>query len=326
MQETQRWPWPRDLLAKLINDLSKHGASVIAFDIFLDDTDSQSPHAVARRFRDKGQIGAAELLEGLDDTDLTLARTIYDQKNRLNVKTILPVPGVKPFPGVNPLLECRFAKPIVLLEPPGIRANFGEGFISADPPLLLYREAGVDLAAIDFDAGDDFVVRKVKAVQPICDAPFLLLGPEALRLAHAGFYAKVQETWSGLSVFLDDPSNPDAIRFPVERDGSFWLHYGELGVEAAHGRGRELRRYISAREVMSPGFDSSRIAGKIALVAVIDLGRVDERRAPLGPIISGVEAHMQMIEQITMGQFLRRPWFMSWIEVAGSLLAGRRPS
>lgn len=321
MQDTQRWPWPRDLLARLINDLSKHGARVVAFDIFLDDTDSQSPHAVARRFRDQGQIGAAELLEGLNDTDLTLARTINDQSRRANVKTILPVPGVKSFPGVNPLLECRFQKPIVLLDPPEIRANFGEGFVSADPPLLLYREAGVSLAAIDFDAGDDFVVRKVKAVQPICDSPFLLLGPEALRLAGDGFYAKVQETWSGLEVYLDDPSNPDAVRFPVERDGSFWLHYGKLGVEAAHGRGRELRRYISAREVMSPDFDSSRIAGKIALVAVIDLGRIDERRAPLGPIIYGVEAHMQMIEQITDGQFLRRPWFFFWIE-AGLLLFG----
>ncbi|MEM7060304.1 MAG: SpoIIE family protein phosphatase [Pseudomonadota bacterium] len=322
MQETQRWPWPRDLLAQLINDLAKHGASVVAFDIFLDDTDPQSPHAVAQRFRDQGEIGAAELLEGLDDTDLTLARSINNQSRLANVRTILPVPGVKSFPGVNPLLECRFQKPIILLEPPEIRANFGEGFVSADPPLLLYREAGVELAAIDFDAGDDFVVRKVNAVQPICDSPFLLLGPEALRLATDGFYAKVQETWSGLEIFLDDPSNPDAVRFPVERDGSFWLHYGELGVEAAHGRGRELRRYISAREVLSPGFDSSRIAGKIALVAVIDLGRIDERRAPLGPIIYGVEAHMQMIEQITTGQFLRRPWFMFWIEAALLLIGG----
>lgn len=321
MQETQRWPWPRDLLAKLVNDLAKHGTHVVAFDLFLDDTDSQSPHAVARRFRDRGQIGAAELLEGLDDTDLILARAINDQSRLSNVKTIFPVPGVKSFAGVNPQLECRFEKPIVLLDPPEIIANFGKGFVSADPPLLLYREAGVELAAIDFDPGHDFVVRKVKAVLPICDAPFTLMGPEALRLASDGFFTKIQKTWSGLEVFLDDPSNPDAIRFPIERDGTFWLHYGQLGAEAAHGRGRELRRYISAREVMSPGFDRSRLQGKIAFVAVIDLGRIDQRRTPLGPIIYGVEAHLQMIEQIVNGQFLRRPWFLAMVEIAVFILA-----
>ena len=82
---------------------------------------------------------------------------------------------------------------------------------------------------------------------------------------------------------------------------------GPLGVASPDGTGRELRRYISAREVLAPGFDPARVAGKIAFLAVIDLGRIDERRSPLGPIIYGVEAHMQMIEQITTGHFLRRP-------------------
>ena len=314
MAQTQRWPWPRDLLGRLIDEIAAQGATVVALDVILDDTDPQSPLAQARRFRSRGQTQAGDLLQSLGDTDIDLARAINTNRERHGVTTILPVPGVRGFVGVNPAVECRFQKPIVLLEPPSIRQDLGVGFVSADAPLPLFREAGAALAAIDFSSSSDFVVRKIPAVQPICDAPFLVLGAEALRLARQGFYSKVTETWSGLKIWLDDPSNPEALSFPVERDGTFWLHYGKLGVERADGRGRELRRYISAREVMDPGFDATRLAGRIALIAVIDVGRIDERRSPLGPVIYGIEAHMQMIEQIANGQFLRRPWFMPTIE------------
>ncbi|MEM9139251.1 MAG: SpoIIE family protein phosphatase, partial [Pseudomonadota bacterium] len=215
----------------------------------------------------------------------------------------------------------RFEKPVVLMQPESVRGPLGRGFPSADPPPLLYREAGSALAAVDLDVGENLMVRKMRAVQPICGAPFLMLGAEALRQAQQGFYTVVRRTWSGMEVVLDDPANADAIRFPAERDGSFWLHFGEVGVEEAGGE-RVLRRYISAREVMAPEFDSQRLAGKIALLAVIDLGRIDERRAPIGSIIFGVEAHMQMIEQIVDRDFLRRPWFMPWAEAALLALLG----
>jgi len=324
MSATQRWPWPRDLVAELIAALAGHGAAVIASDIFFDDVDPQSPTAQAGYHAMRGRDAAAAALAALEDSDRVLAETINRAAEESGVPVILPVPGVPHFAGMDAAAECRFlqiARPIVNLDPPELARALGPGMPGADTPLPLYLEAGAHLAAIGFDAGTDFVVRRVHALQPICGAPFVLLGPEALRLQRQGFYTVARRTWSGMEIWLDDPSVPGAMRFPAERDGSFWLHFGPLGVTSPDGT-RRLARYISAAEVLAADFDPGRIAGKIVLVGVIDLGRIDERRSPLGAVIYGVEAHMQMIEQIVAQDFLRRPHFMVWAEAAFLALAG----
>ncbi|MEM1164442.1 MAG: CHASE2 domain-containing protein, partial [Pseudomonadota bacterium] len=180
MAMTQRWPWPRDMLAALVDQLRRHGAKVVAFDILLDDNDPQSPPALAERFRQQGAEGLASELSGRDDTDLALARTIYDAGQRHGMPTILPVPGVPEFPGVDPETECAFEKPIVRLEPPELVTDLGKGAASADPPLPIYQEAGAALSAIEFNASQDFVIRSVRALQPICGSLFPLLGAQAL--------------------------------------------------------------------------------------------------------------------------------------------------
>lgn len=320
MARTQRWPWPRDRLAELLHALTVQGARVVAFDVFLDNRDPQSPVALSRRYRARGLPNVAASLARLEDSDITLARAI-NQAREAGTEVILPVPGVPAFEGVNATVECRFDKPIILAAPAGTLDGLGPGFASADAPLQVYREAGASLAAVDFTASSDFVVRRVQVVQRICGAPFLFLGAEAMRLASAGFFTKVRRTPTGLGVWLNEPSDAGAVGFPAERDGTFWLYYGPIGQTSPDGT-RTLTRYISAHEVLGEGFDAARIAGRIVLVAVVDLGRIDERRSPLGPIIYGVETHMQMIEQIVTGTFLRRPWFMVWGEMAVLLVVG----
>ena len=323
MAQTQRWPWPRDMVADLVEKLQGHGAAALAFDILFINPDPQSPLAQSKRFADKktteGRMVSrllSRVVTHLGDSDEKLARAVHAAANPQPgahlMPTIMPVAGVPAYEGVNPELECNFQKPIMVMDPPDI--ELGTGLASADIPLLLFREAGARLAAIDFSAGSDFVVRRVKAVQNICGAPFLLLGVEGLAAAEQGFFTTVQKTSTGLRVFLDDPGSPQTTSFPTERDGSFWLHFGNVGVPREDGKGRDLPRYVSARDVLSDDFDASRIAGKVVFIAVIDLGRIDERLSPLGEIIYGVEAHMQMLEQIVAGDFLRRPWFLSVIE------------
>lgn len=320
MKRTQRWPWPRDQLAELLRALTGHGVKVVAFDIFLDERDPQSPSVLSRRYRARGMPVVASSLARLEDSDITLSRA-FNESREAGTEVVLPVPGVPEFEGVNATVECRFDKPIILSDPPSAMDGLGPGLASADAPIQVYREAGIHPAAVDFVASSDFVVRRLQAVQRICGAPFLILGAEAMRLASAGFFTKVTRNWAGLEIWLDEPSNPGAIGFPVERDGSFWLHYGQVGDVDDKGQ-HILPRYISAHEVMAPEFDAARLAGKIALVAVIDLGRIDERRSPLGQIIYGVETHLQMIEQVASGTYLRRPWFMPWVETLILVVAG----
>lgn len=317
MGEILPWPWPRTWLAFLIEQIAAHGASAVALDVLLVDPDAKSPIRQARRYRERGQEALARDLEALGDTDAVLAEVLQA------TPAVLPLLGKHDVPITDNAEVCDWNGPLVTLNPPELA--LGSALVEADVPMESFRNAAQGLAAINFEASDDFIVRQVPAVQRICEKPILLLGPEALRVANEGFFSTVTAGATGLELALGDPGAEETLRLPAERDGAFWLHYGPVNSVSASealasGELPEIERYISAWEVMQEGFDSARLQGKIALVAVIDLGRVDERQSPLGEVIYGVEAHMQMIEMIVDQTFLRRYAFLPWVELAAMIL------
>lgn len=319
------WPWSRDKLAELVNGIAAHGASVIAFDIILSNPDPQSPIAMAAEYRAYGRVEAADALESIGDTDAFFARIIRDgfrdASGQMLVQAapvVLPVTGIPDYTDEVAGQGCDYPKPAV--DVPDGDLGLERGFSAVEPPLPMFieRRLGLQeaaLAAINFNASSDFVVRRVKAVQRMCGDHFLLLGPEALRVGNQQFRSSVERSTFGMEVHLGTPGDDGALSFPVETNGDFWLHFGELGTAE-----EVAQRYLPALSLFDPNFDSARIAGKIVLLAVVDLGRIDERKSPLGDTIWGIEAHAQMIEQIAAQDFLRRPWFMFAFETL--LLAG----
>jgi adenylate cyclase len=314
------WPWPRDVLARLVGRLDELGASALALALDVDAPDPLSPPRLAARYRSLGMPEAADGMADLPDTDVLLLRSLEA------LPAVLPIAGI---PDVRPGAGgrgCAFPAPPVRLDVPP--ATLEARYDAAIPPiagLLAGRPdlRGVSLGAVGLRAARGLVLREVEAVQRICDAPVLMLGIEALRMARGGAPAVVRPTASGLAVFLGDPDDPATLRFPLERDGSLWLHFaappgtppGTPPETAADAAAPEMR-YVPAAALFRPGFDPGRIAGRIVLVDVIAQGRADEHRSPLGTLVWGAEAHIQAIEQIVAGDFLRRPWFMSGLETA----------
>lgn len=319
MGEILPWPWPRNYLAFLIEQITAQGASAIALDILLLQPDALSPVQQAERYRSRGLEELATDLEALGDTDAVLTQTLQTSP------VVLPVLGERDIPFTDNVEACDWQGPSVTRDPPEL--ELGKGLAEAEIPLDEFRAAAQGLAAINFEASNDFIVRRVPAIQSICEKPFLLLGVEAIRVAKQEFFSTVSESTTGLEIALGDPSLAETVRLPAETDGSFWLHYGPLNSTSAsetleEGMLPELDRYISAWEVLQPDFDSTRLAGKIALVAVVDLGRIDERQSPLGEVIFGVEAHLQMIEMIVDQTFLRRFEFLPALELITMVLGG----
>ena len=315
------WPWPRDKLAGLVNQIAGLGASVIAFDIILSNPDPQSPMAMAQDYRAQGLEDLAYALESVGDTDAFFAQILRDGYRDLNGQmlvraspVVLPITGIPQYTDEVAGQGCDFPKPAVDLPTEGL--GLQRGFEAAEPPVRLFiqpqpglQEAA--LAAINFNASSEFTVRRVKAVQRMCDEHLLLLGAEALRIGREQYRSKVETGFGAHMVTLGDPNDPNTLSFPIERNGDFWLHFGELGTPE-----EVAQRYLPALSLFAEDFDPARIAGKIVLLAVIDLGRIDERKSPLGDTIWGIEAHAQMIEQIVDQSFLRRPWYLFTIEVA----------
>src|SRR5262249_6956301 len=74
LQEFGQWPWPRDRLAKLVDQLSDLGAAAIAFDVIFSEPDRLSPRqvilslpgidpALASRLPDNDQVFAESIVE-----------------------------------------------------------------------------------------------------------------------------------------------------------------------------------------------------------------------------------------------------------------------
>ncbi len=292
------WPWPRAETARVIAKIQEHGAGVIAPDMILSQPDPRSHKQLAKYYRYGGAPEVAEELEKLGDGDRDFEETMYE------TRVVLPLVGEPVFDD-SYKKHCDYQAPAVVLDPPSIADNLGLQFGDSDPPLAAFRLAAQGLATINYDNSRGLVIRAMDAVQIACKKPVLLLGAESLRVAKDGFFAQVREDLFGLDVILAENEDGTSFRFPTETDGTFWLHYGR----------QDANRYISARSIFEPDFDPARIAGKIAILAVVDLGRIDERRSPLGQIIYGAEAHLQMIEQIAAQHFLRRPAFIFWLEI-----------
>ncbi len=323
MKLNGEWPWPRDRLAVLIHRIGQLGASVVALDILLSNPDPQSPVRMADEYRALGFEDAAGALEQVGDTDEVLFQALR------GAPAVLPVAGmaaIAPPPPETPSATpssgqgCDFpAPPVGATAPlPALAAEWDD----AEAPLPMLTEQALGLAelglgAIAFSSERGFVLRRVPVVQRICGQLVLMLGAEALRLAEGATPATITPGWSGLEVVFGDPADSSAPRFPTEDDGTFWLHFGELG-----DTGQVGRRYLSAQALFADDFDPALVAGKVVLLAVVDLGRIDERMSPLGQVVYGVEAHAQMIEQIVAGDFLRRPWFVPALEAVLLLLGG----
>jgi serine phosphatase RsbU (regulator of sigma subunit)/CHASE2 domain-containing sensor protein len=305
------WPWPRDLLAKLVRRIDEHGAAALALAIVLDAPDPLSPPRLAARYRMQGETRAAEALAGLADTDGVL----FEALRQLPVA--LPLAGVPDMPAGARGRGCAFPPPQVRATgpPPDLEA----GYDVAIPPLAGRMAERPGLSSLSLGAvglrARGLVLRELEAVQRICGAPVLMLGVEALRLARGAGYSVIRPSPTGLSVFLGDPDDPATPRFPVERDGSFWVHFAPRGDAV-----ERHARYVPAAALFRPGFDGARIAGRIVLLAVVGHGRADEYRSPLGELVWDVDAQLQMIEQIVARDFLRRPWFMTGAETALMLL------
>src|SRR5215469_10259311 len=65
-----QWPWPRNVLAKLVDKLTEKGAAVIAFDVVFAEPDRSSPAGMLRDLPDEEQSDELRhALSSLPDND-----------------------------------------------------------------------------------------------------------------------------------------------------------------------------------------------------------------------------------------------------------------
>ncbi len=314
LKKLGQWPWPRTIMAQLVNKLHQAGAAVIGFDVLFSEPDRTSPQMLTSLLTERG-VGdedAKRLLASMQDPDVQFAKAIADAPVvvgfDLTATTGKGNPVIKAgyswvgASGANPLRFVRSFPDAVSALPQLQKTAAGNGFVNQ---------------ISDWDN----VVRRVPLLLRLGDKAVPSLAAETLRVglgasSYIGRYSGAQAAQSfgentGLNAIKIGP-----LAVPTDAKGQVVVHY-------MRPRPRDQDpRYISASKIIAGDFDPARIADRIVLVGSSAAGLNDLKATPVTPDMPGVEIHAQLIEQILQQDFLFRPDWGPGAEILFAVVFG----
>jgi len=289
-----RWPWPRSLLADLVERIANEGPASIGVDILMPEPDPLSPERLLSRRGGAGDARAAALA-ALPGNDASLARAIAGRP------VVLAVAGMPEATGARvraPPIVVRSTRPAGAADDPAsLRVmRFAGALSSVD--VLNRAAAGWGLVSADPEGG---VMRAVPLVAAIDGTLVPAFAVEMLRVA-AGVPA-LQLIRSGAAV---ESIGVGPVIVPTAADGSVRPYFST----------RDARRFVSAAAVLEGRADPDRLRQRLVIVAVTGLGLGEYHYTPVGERMPGSEIHAQLLENLYEGTLLSRPAWGASLEAA----------
>ena len=295
-----QWPWPRTVMAELLDAIRRNKPAAIALDILMPESDALSPERVLAR-AGKTDTELARVLANRPSNDAVLARALTDAGAILVVAGMPEPTGMllraPPFSVRDVGEHATAAMPVApnLARYSGAlasideldRAASGRGLISVDP------EGGV-IRRIPLAASIDGTLVPALAIEMLRVA----LGVPAVRLHVSGSTVE--------SIAVGD------FAVPTEGDGAVRIYYSH----------RRSDRFVSAIDVLEGRVDPARLQQQLVLIGVTGLGLLEYQNTPVGERMPGSEIHAQLVENLFDQTLLRRPDWASALEMALFLLLG----
>ena len=316
LKEEGRWPWSRDRLALLMDQLfDRYGVAVVGFDVVFAEKDNSSGLQVLQKLgqnqlkADAGFQSALSQITPQLEYDRLFADKIRNRKvvlgYYLSNNQERSVTGMLPPP----------------LFPEGAFKNSLIGFTS-------WNGYGANLAELQtaaLSAGHfnplvdvDGVVRRVPMLAEYSGAYYpslslaiaqTFLGQPKIRM---GFAEGKTRGYSGLE-WLEMGEGGRVFKIPVDQDVATLIPY----------RGRQGSfRYISITDVLHDRTELGKLKDKIVLVGTTAPGLLDMRSTPVAEVYPGVEVHANMVAGILDQNLKQQPAYMLGAEVLWLLLTG----
>jgi adenylate cyclase len=288
-----QWPWPRTLVAELIDRLAALGAAAIAFDVVFAEPDRTSPAELVKQLKNLAPDDPVRArLLALPDHDIVLADAI----RRANV--------------VTGFVLTEQNQPSTRL--PQAKASFATAGDDPRPFLPRFRGAVVDLPAIEAAARGnasfnnvpdlDGITRRLALVLTLNDKLYPSLATEALRIAQGARTLVIKSAGASGETGLGEHTGVNAVKIgnfvvPTDADGTTWIHATR----------HTPARFVPAWQILDSSVEPNLIKDNIIFIGTSAAGLNDLRPTPLDPALPGVEIHAQLVEQIILGDSLKRP-------------------
>lgn len=307
-----QWPFPRTVMAQLVSSLNELGAKVIAFDIVFSEADRTSPARIAQTLpEEEVYVPVKTALAGLPDNDKVFAKAIQDAGNVVTGFTrARPEETLRrPYQSAKPtfLIKDKSAFMEHTFGAPGIAENLTEFSMAAAGNGSFMATPDVDGIIREVSLLIRYPAQKMAGIEPEL---YPMLGLEALRV-DINKNSRLLVTNNKAKGALDTGYVIKIAdkEVPVESDGKMWVYYRHIGHD----------EYISAKDLFDPAQKDAlraRISDKIVFVGTSAEGLRDIRSTPLDIFVPGVEVHVNVVEQILQGKFLKRPELVVGVEAA----------
>ncbi len=291
-----QWPWPRSVLAQLIDDIARQQPAAIGIDILMPEADAHSAERVLAR---AGRLdpALAGQLAALASGDASLARSLSA------APTVLAIAG-----SAEPTGMPLRAPPVVVRDsapggPAALQVPVYAGVLTSVEELDR-AAAGRGLVSV---VPERAIIRRVPLIASIGGTPVPALAIEMMRVALGGPPLRLDVAGGAVERIS---AGDFATR--TERDGSARVYFSPPSTD----------RYVSAIDILEGRFDPELLRHKLVLIGVTGVGLVEEKNTPLGVSMPGVEIHAQLLENLFDHTLLTRPAWARPVEALAFLLLG----
>ena len=284
LKELGQWPWERDKVAQILNNLSASGAGIIGLDIIFSEKDKTSPKLLAKEW---GVDSSS-----LPDYDAILAKAISDTPTILGYVFDFNTPSSKEAPQI----------PAIFIE----KNKQNRDFIPIAKGILtnidMIQRAGYSSGFMNNIPDETGIIRSVPLMIRYDDELYPSLAFEMYRIASASKKVTINYSKAGV----------DSVRVAktyIYTDRFARLHLNFRGPFRSY-------KYISAVDIYKNIIDKKEIEGKFILIGTSAYGLMDLRSTPMDSVMAGVEIHANMIDNLLYNDMLRKP---VWSEIADLL-------
>ena len=283
-----QWPWSRNKVAKILENLTQAQAAIIGFDIVFAEEDRSSPHKILKQFNIQK--------DNIPNFDETLAQVVASTPTILGYQFELEE---------KKFIDDKTPEiPAIFIE--RNKANDEQNLITAHGTIMnipILQDNAYSSGFFNNIPDDSGVIRSVPLIISYDNMIYPSLALELLRIATQTQKVFINYDDQGVSsISLNN------IEIPTDRHGRLLINF----------RGKEGNfKYISALDIYNNTFNQEDIQGKIILIGTSAAGLKDLRATPFESVYPGVEVHANAIDNIIAGDFIYKA---SWADGLNILL------
>ncbi|MGB1109641.1 MAG: CHASE2 domain-containing protein, partial [Gammaproteobacteria bacterium] len=308
LAEIGRWPWSRDQLAQMMDNLfDKYHVKVVGFDVLFAEPDSSSGLPVLEQLRQTELGENPAFRDALDQLRPSLQYDRRFAESLQNRQVVLgfaasDVPGlVGALPA--PLMPSTHpqVRKINLVERQGITGNL-EILQNAAPAGGFFDNALVD---------EDGIFRRMPLIYVHDGQVYESLSLAMIRLSMGS--PDVHFSFADGDATELEAIEVGDIRIPVDQNAAALVPYrGEYG----------SFNYVSAADIIKGRADPAIIADSFALLGSTAAGLMDLRATPVSNVYPGVEVHANILSGMLSGYFKQSPGYRIGFEAIVLTLFG----